>query len=50
MKSLEEEAFKNLIMEHYSFLKRPVFITNKDIFVGNETKNLDRLEKYFNKK
>lgn len=48
VKTLKEEDFKNLILEHYSFLKRPVFLTDKEIFVGNEKKNLDNLEKHFN--
>ena len=47
MKSLNEKDFKNLILEHYSFLKRPVFITDKEIFVGNEKKNIDNLEEFF---
>lgn len=33
--TLSEEDFKNLILEHYTFLKRPVIITNNQIFVGN---------------
>lgn len=50
VKTLKEEDFKNLILEHYSFLKRPVFLTDKEIFVGNEKKNLDNLEKFFETK
>lgn len=44
--SLKEEDFKQLILEHYSFLKRPVFLTDNDIFVGNEKNNLERLAQY----
>lgn len=47
VKSLKEEDFKALILEHYSFLKRPVFINGKDIFVGNDKKNLENLKAYF---
>lgn len=47
VKSLKEEEFKALILEHYSFLKRPVFINGKDIFVGNDKKNLENLKAYF---
>lgn len=47
VKSLTEEDFKALILEHYSFLKRPVFINGKDIFVGNDKKNLENLKAYF---
>ena len=49
VKSLKEDDFKNLILEHYSFLKRPVFLTDKEIFVGNEKKNLENLEQFFAK-
>ncbi len=34
-KVLEEEGYKNLILEHYTFLKRPVIINNDKIFIGN---------------
>ncbi len=37
-KSLSENDFKNLILEHYTFLKRPVMIFNGQIFVGNAAK------------
>lgn len=47
VKTLKEEDFKALILEHYSFLKRPVFINGKDIFVGNDKKNLENLKAYF---
>lgn len=49
VKTLQEEDFKKLILEHYSFLKRPVFLTDEEIFVGNEKKNLENLEIFFNK-
>jgi len=45
--SLKEIDFKSLILDHYSFLKRPVFITDKIIFIGNEKKNLENLDQYF---
>lgn len=47
VKTLKEEDFKALILEHYSFLKRPVFINGKDIFVGSDKKNLENLKSYF---
>lgn len=43
VKSLNEEDFKHLILEHYSFLKRPVFMTNNAIFIGNEKDNVENL-------
>ncbi|AEE19283.1 arsenate reductase-like glutaredoxin family protein [Dokdonia sp. Hel_I_63] len=36
--TLSEEDYKNLILEHYTFLKRPVMIVNDAIFVGNSKK------------
>lgn len=50
VKTLEEKDFKKLILEHYSFLKRPVFLTDKEIFVGNDKKNLEDLEEFFKTK
>ncbi len=37
-KNLSEEDYKQLILEHYTFLKRPVIIFNNQIFVGNSKK------------
>ena len=36
--SLTESDYKALILEHYSFLKRPVIFVNKELFVGNSKK------------
>ena len=47
VKSLKENDFKDLILDHYTFLKRPVFITDKEIFVGNEKKNVEALKVFF---
>lgn len=49
-KTLTEEDFKNLILDHYSFLKRPVFVTDKEIFIGNDKKNIEQLELFFHGK
>ena len=34
-KSLGEKDYKNLILEEYTFLKRPVIIIDNKIFIGN---------------
>lgn len=47
VKSLSEEDFKALILDHYSFLKRPVFVSDQEIFIGNEKDNLENLNRYF---
>ena len=43
-KNLSEEDYKNLLLEHYTFLKRPVFIVENNIFIGNSKKEIDRLK------
>jgi arsenate reductase len=37
---LDEGRFKNLILEHHTFLKRPVIINNDKIFIGNSKKTV----------
>ena len=37
-KSLTETDYKNYILEHYTFLKRPVILHNSSIFIGNSKK------------
>ena len=39
-KSLSEADFKNLILEHYTFLKRPVIVLGNRIFIGNSAKTI----------
>lgn len=34
-KDLSEEDYKNLLLEHYTFLKRPVIVNEDDVFIGN---------------
>jgi arsenate reductase len=43
--TLAEEDYKALILEHYTFLSRPVFIINNEIFIGNTQPNILRLMK-----
>lgn len=37
-KTLSEADYKNLILEEYTFLKRPVIIIDEEVFVGNSKK------------
>lgn len=39
-KSLTEDDFKKYILEHYTFLSRPVFIIDAKIFIGNTQQNM----------
>jgi arsenate reductase-like glutaredoxin family protein len=41
---LNEEKLKSMILEEYTFLKRPVFIYNNEIFVGNAKKTIESLK------
>lgn len=50
VKSLTENDFKDLLLDHYTFLKRPVFLTDDQIFVGNDKKNVEALQEFFGAK
>ena len=39
-KSLTEEDYKKYILEHYTFLSRPVFIIKDKIYIGNTQQNM----------
>ncbi len=43
-KNLQEEDYKNYILEEYTFLKRPVFIIDDEIFIGNSKKNVEAVK------
>lgn len=43
-KSLSEDDFKNYILEHYTFLKRPVILFNNQIFIGNSKKTVEAVK------
>ncbi|WP_430815439.1 arsenate reductase family protein [Carboxylicivirga sp. RSCT41] len=45
-KNLSEENYRQLLSEEYTFLKRPVFIIDDKIFVGNSKSTVDLLTKY----
>jgi arsenate reductase len=40
---LTENDFRRLILQEYTFLKRPVIITDNKIFIGNEEKTIQSL-------
>ena len=39
-KSLTEDDYKKYILEHYTFLSRPVFIIKDNIYIGNTEQNM----------
>jgi len=47
-KSLSEKNYRQLILEEDTFLKRPVFIVNDNIFVGNSKKTIEALSSALN--
>lgn len=42
---LLEEDYKGLILEHYTFLKRPVIVNNDKIFIGSSPKTVAAAKK-----
>lgn len=42
-KNLKEEDYKKYILEHYSFLNRPVIIVNDKIFTGSNPTTIENL-------
>ena len=44
-KNLTEDDYKKYILEHYTFLSRPVIILNDEIFIGNTQPNILKLTK-----
>ena len=47
-KALGENDYRQLILEEDTFLKRPVFIVNYKIFVGNSKKTIEELSSVMN--
>ena len=43
-KNLGEEDCRDLILKEYTFLKRPVFIVDGEIFIGNSKKVVEALQ------
>lgn len=47
--SLQESDYRKLIHDDYTFLKRPVFIVDEQIFIGNRPENILALKDYLTK-
>lgn len=43
-RSLSEDEIKQFILDEYTFLKRPVFIIDKEIFIGNSKKTVEAIK------
>lgn len=46
--NLTEKDFKHYILEHYTFLKRPVFILENRIFIGNSKQVVEHVKQALN--
>ncbi|WPR72359.1 ArsC/Spx/MgsR family protein [Flavobacterium sp. NG2] len=44
-KNLTEADYKKYLLEHYTFLSRPVFIINGEVFIGNSQQNMLKVMK-----
>ncbi|MFQ5445517.1 MAG: arsenate reductase family protein [Saprospiraceae bacterium] len=44
-KKLTEEDYRRLILEEYTFLKRPVIVAGKEAFIGNAKKVVEAAKK-----
>lgn len=42
--NLTEKDFKHYILEHYTFLSRPVIVLDQQIFIGNSAKTVEALK------
>ena len=42
-KNLSEDDYKNYILKEYTFLKRPVLITQDNIVIGNSKKAIEEM-------
>ena len=45
-KALEENDYKKLLLEHYTFLKRPVLAYDNNLFIGNSSKVIIKMKKF----
>ena len=42
--TLTEKDYRQLILEEYTFLKRPVIVNKKEVYVGNSKKRADNFK------
>lgn len=43
-KPISEESYRQHILDEYTFLKRPVFIVDDEIFIGNSKKVVEAMK------
>lgn len=47
-RQLSEEDYRSLLLEHYTFLKRPILIFDDNIFIGNSKQVVSAAKKCMN--
>ena len=48
IKKLTEKKAKQLLNDHYTFLKRPVLVYNGKVFIGNSKEEIESAKKWIN--
>ena len=49
-KILSEFDYEKLILEHYTFFKRPVLLYDNKLFVGNSKNTIEQIKKFLDEK
>ena len=47
-KKIDEKDYKKYLLQHYTFLKRPVILYRKKIYIGNSFKTVESFKQDFN--
>ena len=47
--NLKERDYRHYILDHYTFLSRPVIIIDTQIFIGNSKKVVESIKQFLNK-
>jgi Arsenate reductase and related proteins, glutaredoxin family len=47
---LTERDYKRLLLEHYTFLQRPVIVFDNEIFIGNSKKTVESAKEAIHKR
>ena len=47
-KTLSENDYRNLMLEEYTFLKRPFIIYNEEVWIGNAKTEVEAATQFFN--
>ena len=46
--ALKDKDYRDLILDHYTFLKRPILVYGKNIFIGNSSRIIEAAKVFFN--